>query len=104
MESNDISRILKLDRSLREQLSEAEKKRDEIDESIDRKIKELHENYQLESKAEIDKYNAKKNDETNAIIAEQNARYKKQLDVINSKYESDKEKWLSHIVGAVTEV
>ena len=52
MEENDIAKILDLDRKLRKELAEAEKKRDEIDGSIDAKVSALHDQYH----ARMDEY------------------------------------------------
>ena len=104
MEENDIAKILDLDRKLRKELAEAEKNRDEIDGSIDAKVSALHDQYHARMDEYLAGYAKEKTEKTEKRIAAQNAEYQKQLDAIDSKYKSDRKKWLDHIVGAVTEV
>lgn len=104
MDINDVSAILKLDKTLREDVKKAERQRDEIDSRINEKVNELHDGYYSKLDAELKSFEQNKTAETDRRIAAQDEQYKKQLDAINALYDAKKEAWLSHIVGAVTEV
>lgn len=104
MDINDVSAILKLDKSLREDVRKAEQQRDEIDSRITERVNELHDSYYSKLNSELETYEKNKTAETDRRISDQADRYKKQLDAIDEKYNAEKDKWLKHIVGAVTEV
>ena len=104
MDINDVSAILKLDKSLREDVRKAEQQRDEIDSHISESVKELHDSRYTKLNSELEAYEKNKTAETDRRISDQTDRYKKQLDAIDEKYNAEKDKWLKHIVGAVTEV
>ena len=104
MDINDVSAILKLDKSLREDVRKAEQQRDEIDSRITERVNELHDSYYSKLNSELEAYEKNKTAETDRRISDQADRYKKQIDAIDEKYNAEKDNWLKHIVGAVTEV
>lgn len=104
MDINDVSAILKLDKALREDVRKAEQQRDEIDSHITERVSELHDSRFSKLNDELKAYEENKTAETDRRISNQADRYKKQLDAIDAKYNAEKDKWLKHIVGAVTEV
>ena len=104
MNINDVSAILRLDKSLREDVRKAERQRDEIDSHITESVKELRDSRYAKLNSELETYEKNKTAETDRRISDQADRSKKQLDAIDAKYNAEKDKWLKHIVGAVTEV
>ena len=104
MNINDVSAILRLDKSLREDVRKAEQQRDEIDSHIAESVKELHDSRYAKLNSELEAYEKNKTAETDRRISDQADQYKKQIDAIDAKYNAEKDHWLKHIVGAVTEV
>lgn len=104
MNINDVSAILKLDKSLREDVRKAERQRDEIDSHIAESVKELRDSRYAKLNSELEAYEKNKTAETDRRISDQADQYKKQIDAIDAKYNAEKDNWLKHIVGAVTEV
>lgn len=104
MNINDVSAILKLDKSLREDVRKAERQRDEIDSHIAESVKELRDSRYAKLNSELETYEKNKTAETDRRISDQDDQYKKQIDAIDAKYNAEKDNWLKHIVGAVTEV
>ncbi len=104
MDIKEVSAIIKLDKSLRDEVRKAEQKRDEIEQSIKSRVEKLHDEYYSDLDSVLSEYEAKKKGETSRRIAAQAEEYEKQLGALNAKYDAEKNVWLEHIVGAVTEV
>lgn len=56
MNINDVSAILRLDKSLREDVRKAEQQRDEIDSHIAESVKELHDSRYAKLNSELEAY------------------------------------------------
>ena len=80
MNINDVSAILRLDKSLREDVRKAEQQRDEIDSHIAESVKELHDSRYAKLNSELEAYEKNKTAETDRRISDQADQYKKQID------------------------
>ena len=81
MDIKEVSAIIKLDKSLRDEVRKAEQKRDEIEQSIKSRVEKLHDEYYSDLDSVLSEYEAKKKGETIYLKVTQQ-RLHQNLDVI----------------------
>lgn len=100
----NILKILELDKKAREQTLAAQKKADEIDESIPVKIREMTEKQNARAEKRIADMEEKAKADVQKEIDQQQKLFEERLAGLNDKYEQCADEWKKHLIEKVTEL